>query len=254
MNKVTGPGWSEYSYNPVSGCRHPCRDIYCYNTTKSNGVLNRFGSRYYDRKTKTFMTEKKWRKRETKGHRLCVAIKGEKYPHGYDPCFYPHRLHEPRSPRITQRVFVSDVGDLFGSWIPDRWIQQVIDAMKTYPWHKYFLCTKNPKRYVEFVFPTCCWLGATVTSDADVRTLQIMQNLSYPKKYLSIEPLMGPLTASLRGIQWIVIGAMTGEDPFVPENVWVDEIVKQARKRKILIYMKENLLKTYNGKVYQQVP
>jgi len=256
VNKNSSVGWAEMSFNPVSGCQHPCRSTYCYNTMKSNGVLNRFGSRFYNPNTKSFETTMDWKSLETPNHSCFVAVKGERYPHGYDPTFYPHRLQQPRSvQRLSQRVFVSDVGDLFGNWVPSQWIEQVIEAMTTFYWHKYFLLTKNPQRYQYFTFPDNCWLGATVTSNADVNTLQIMQAINHPKKFLSVEPLFGPLTAPLTGINWVIVGAQTGKNPPVPEDAWVNDILEEARRVKALVYMKENLLKNYKGRrVYQQTP
>ncbi|MGD0660552.1 MAG: DUF5131 family protein [Syntrophorhabdales bacterium] len=254
MNKVTSIGWSNASWNPLSGCRHGCQFTYCYNTNKANSVMNRFGSRYYDAATKTFQRTKNWQSLQTPSRALYVAVKGEIYPRGFDPTWYPHRLWQPKAVPEPKRVFVADVGDLFGSWIPDDWIQKVIEVMRVCDWHKFFLLTKNPIRYQDWRFPKNVWCGATVTSNQDIQTLQIMQAVPHPNKFLSIEPLFGALTASLKGIRWVAIGAQTGGNPPIPNPIWVDDVVKEARKRHILIYLKENLLRHYRGTVYQQTP
>jgi protein gp37 len=164
-------------------------------------------------------------------------------------------LWYPKKVKVPQRVFVVDTGDLFGSWIPRDWIEKVIDVMTACDWHKYFLLTKNPKRYLQFKFPDHCWLGATVTGQKDAHRIRIMQGLNHPHKFLSVEPLFTPLTAPLNGLQWIVIGAMTGPTPRVPKAAWVDAIVKEAREVKAQIYLKDNLRPYYQGRtIYQQKP
>ena len=189
MNVVNTIGWSNMSWNPISGCRHACRSSYCYNTTKSTAWLNRFGSRYWNDRQQKIVKVKQWRRRETPGHDLYVARQGEVYPRGYDPTFYEHRLTQPGTMKDPGRVFVVDVGDMLGSWVPAKWIKAIIKSMETYDWHKYYILTKNPARYASFQWPDCAWLGATITSDADVATLRIMQAVQHPKKFLSIEPL-----------------------------------------------------------------
>ncbi|MGD0661771.1 MAG: DUF5131 family protein [Syntrophorhabdales bacterium] len=255
MNKVTTIGWSNMSWNPISGCRHACRSTYCYNTMKSTAWLNRFGARYWNDRQGKFVKVKQWRRRETKNHNLYIARPGEVYPRGYDPTFYEHRLDQPGTATDPARVFVVDVGDMLGQWVPAKWIKSIIESMEKYSWHKYFILTKNPSRYAAFQWPKNAWLGATITSDTDVATLRIMQAVKHPHKFLSIEPLFGPVTSSLQGIQWVVIGAMTGRNPPIPNPAWVDVIVKEARRVRAQIYMKDNLLKHYHpATVYQQKP
>lgn len=77
MNKTTIE-WTDYTWNPITGCLHPCRYTYCYNTIKSTSFLNRFGSKY-KLENGYFVYEKDWKKRQTgKTH---IAQKGEIYPY-----------------------------------------------------------------------------------------------------------------------------------------------------------------------------
>lgn len=106
MNKTTIE-WCDYSWNPVSGCLHPWRNVYCYNTLKATSPLNRFGAKYLDTEGKA-VYEKNWRARET--GECHVAQKGEVTPYGFDPTFYPHRLDEPLKEKNPGKVFVVDTG------------------------------------------------------------------------------------------------------------------------------------------------
>jgi protein gp37 len=201
------------------------------------------------------LTEKDWQSRETPGHQCYVAAQGERYPRGYDPTYYPGRLNEPKKERGPQRIFAVSVGDLFGSWVPAAWIKSVIGVMEHCNWHRFYLLTKNPKRYAEFSFPSNCWLGATVTSDRDIKTLQTLQSIPHEKKFLSIEPLVGQITLRLDGIGWTIIGAMTGENPIVPNEIWIEQALTSARRVGSKIFMKDNILPFYHGRrIYTQVP
>ncbi|WP_366934813.1 MULTISPECIES: DUF5131 family protein [Thermodesulfovibrio] len=72
-------------------------------------------------------------------------------------------------------------------------------------------------------------------------------------KYLSIEPLLGPVTFDLKGIDWIIIGAQTGKNPFIPKTEWINEIIKQSNKYNIPLFFKENI-KRYSNYFVQQFP
>lgn len=111
MNKTTIE-WCDYSWNPVSGCLHPCRNVYCYNTLKATSPLNRLGARHLDADGKS-VYEKNWRSRES--GECHIARKGEVNPYGFDPTFYPHRLEEPLKENSPGKVFVVDTGDIFGA-------------------------------------------------------------------------------------------------------------------------------------------
>lgn len=237
MNKTTIE-WCDYTWNPVTGCLHSCRYVYCYNTIKSTSPLNRFGARYVNEQG-TPVYEKDWRLRENgKSH---VAKKGEIYPFGYDPTFYPHRLEEPLKVKKGGRVFVVDTGDLFGNFIPTEWINAVIDVARRCPQHTFQFLTKNPKRLLDFTFPDNAWVGTSINSDKDRKRVDIIKKVAAPVKYLSIEPLLGRVGFSLEGLQWIIIGAQTGGNAVKPKKEWVEELLLEAKKHNIPVFLKENL-------------
>jgi len=65
-------------------------------------------------------------------------------------------------------VFVQSCGDLFGSWVPDSWIQRILDYLKKFPQTTFLLQTKNPKRYFYFKFPLNCILGTTIETNRNI--------------------------------------------------------------------------------------
>jgi len=237
MNK-TVIEWTDFTWNPVSGCKHKCRYEYCYNTIKAQSPLNRFGAQYIDEFGK-IKPDRNWKSRETGENH--IAQKGEIYPYGYDPTFYPHRLNEPFKITTPSKVFVVDVGDLFGEWVPAEWIEQVLDVVRRCPHHTFQFLTKNPNRYLEYEFPDNSWVGTTVNSDQDALRAEILKKVPAPVRYLSIEPLLGEISFNLSGVQWIILGAQTGKNPVIPQKNWIDRIITETRRLNIPLFMKDNI-------------
>lgn len=122
MNK-TKIEWTDYTWNPVVGCKNNC--WYCYG--------KRIAKRFF------------------------------KDNPNYEPKFYPERLEEPYKLKKPSKIFVCSMADLFGDWIHENWIRRIILVATRNPQHTFQFLTKNPKRYLEFEFPKNCWLGLTMT-------------------------------------------------------------------------------------------
>ena len=150
------------TWNPVVGCLHNC--VYC------------------------------WARRlaETKLKDV------ERYRDGFVPTLVEKEL----SKRFyRQNVFVSDMGDLFGDWVPEEWITKVIDAIKESPSSNFLFLTKNPGKYVKYVelYPENLVLGATIETNRDYNVsncpttyerYKYMRELPFKNKVVSIEPIM----------------------------------------------------------------
>jgi len=108
---VFGDGTGK-SWNPVTGCLHECRKTYCYNTMKSTAVLNMFGAKRMTNRygflnsaeDPKYEYVKDWR--SVDDGELHYALKGEVYPYGYSPTYYPHRLDDPRKVKKPCGIFV----------------------------------------------------------------------------------------------------------------------------------------------------
>ena len=248
MNK-TNIEWTDFTWNPVSGCKHKCRYEYCYNTQKHQSRLNRFGAKF--KEENEIKIEKNWSARETGENHVAKA--GEVYPFGYDPTFYPHRLLEPIREKTASLIFVVDVGDLFGAWVPDEWINQILDVVRECPHHTFQFLTKNPNCYLQFEFPENSWVGTSINSDKDAQRAKIIQEVKAPVRFLSIEPLLGEVSFDFAGLQWIILGAQTGKNPQKPKQQWIDHIIDQTRQLKIPLLMKDNISK-YSTAVIQEFP
>jgi protein gp37 len=219
-------GWAAWTWNPVTGCLHNCP--YCY-------------------------------AREL-AYRPSYAAS---YPVQFTPLFHHERLDAPRNTAVPEsakqdprlrRVFVSSMGDLFGKWVRDEWIEQVFARCIENPQWEYLFLTKFPQRYVGLQLPPTAWIGTTVDDQYRVKIAEeaFRKIESVRVKWLSLEPLLAPLEFSdLSMFDWVVIGSQSatrqpppiGNVPeFAPPFEWVMRVVAQAREAGCRIYMKPNLL------------
>ena len=141
------------------------------------------------------------------------------------------------------------MADLFGAWVPDKWIQAVFEACEQADRHRYLFLTKNPRRYSELAKAGKLpqkdnfWYGSTLDS---------MKALRYPGRlwdntFVSIEPLTERMNVGLGSFgsdRWIIIGAESGnrKGKVTPEKEWVDTICKAADLTQAAVFMKDSLL------------
>ena len=204
--------WARWSWNPVTGCKHNCD--YCY----ARDIANRF----YDEK--------------------------------FEPTFRPERLTAPINTKLPDNptlrdkgVFVCSMADLFGDWVPEEWIIQILNVCKENPQWNFIFLTKNPKRLLDFEFPNNAWVGTTVDEqNRMVIAVKVFERLKVKVKFISCEPLMEEIKfSSLSMVDWLIIGGRsksTRMEAGQPEWRWVESLVNQARKDKVAVYFKTNLL------------
>lgn len=247
--------WCDMSWNPITGCKHGCE--YCY----ARRMAERFGG--YDDDKGGITTRNPLRRAELH-EPLTVTRKGKTanapYQFGFEPTFHYYRLDEPARKTRPRNIFVGSMADIFGKWVPAKWIAEVLDACEKAPQHNYLFLTKNPKRYIELdsiaLLPRAenFWYGSTVTGP----DMPLFYS-EHHKTFLSIEPLlnrMGDTPTSLRGIDWVIIGAMTGpgSEKHRPERAWVEEIVEQCRRKNIPVFMKSNLAPVWGDDLLREFP
>jgi protein gp37 len=154
------------------------------------------------------------------------------------------------------RIFVCSTHDVMGPWIPDDWIEAIINRADMYPQHTFQFLTKYPARYSYFEFPENCWLGVTDTG-GNTHPLDAFAEVIKPNiKFISFEPLLKPLVTNIPcDVDWIIIGALTGGGIGCgPDDLMIDEIVGEARNAKIPIYMKDNLKQHYWRELIREFP
>jgi len=167
-----------------------------------------------------------------------------------DP-FYPREWFARRERGLESKkskgVFVCDMSDLFGIGIPESWTDCVLQTIKVFPEHRFYLLTKQPQNLAKFSpFPDNCWVGVTVTANGFApEAYYNLSSLLAKVKYISFEPLLGQIgTDELRNLSqvtdWWIVGSQT--KPYKPPRIeWITEIVEAADKSGVKVFMKNNL-------------
>jgi len=155
------------TWNPIVGCLHNCK--YCWARRLAETKLRHL-PQYRDGFTKPKLVEAAFKRRFKPG----------------------------------DQVFVSDMGDMWGAWVPDEWIKRVLDYIRGFPDTTFLFLTKNPGRYLDYtgVIPGNVVLGVTIETNRPTLTAEIsdapspilryqaMAKLDYPRKLVSIEPIL----------------------------------------------------------------
>ena len=162
------------------------------------------------------------------------------------PEYHPDRIGEPLSIRKPSLIFVANTGDMFGEWVPDDWIRRVLTVVRDTPQHTYQFLTKNPSRMLPFEFPSNAWVGATVTNQDDIKRIEILQHVSAPIHYISVEPILGIIDAYWLGINWVIIGAETIKNARTPKDVvsaqkYARPLIAKIKELGIPLFIKPNL-------------
>jgi protein gp37 len=207
MNK-TKIEWCDYTWNPVTGCKHGC--TWCY------------------------------------ARKIAERFKGSKaWPNGFTPMLHPQRLSDPQKIKTPQTIFVCSMADLFGDWVPVEWIEDVFKACLKAPQHTYCFLTKNPARYFKLggniLQQKNFWFGTTETGEILFEPhLDAILRLPAENTFVSFEPLLHKVDHGLSGINQIIIGAQTNPTVVPPEGS-IESLVREAKEKNIPVFLKESL-------------
>jgi len=214
---TTSIEWAQWSWNPITGCKHDCP--YCY----ARDIAQRFTNLYRN---------------------------------GFDPSIWPARFAAPENTHVPQmaeqdvayrNVFTGSMADIFGRWVPEEWIHLVVERVESNPQWNFLFLTKFPQRVHEFgKMPKNAWMGTTVDCQERVANAEkAFAKMGGGIKWLSVEPMLTPLKFSrLDLFDWIVIGGASpsAKTPrWVPPFDWVADLHAQARKAGCAVYHKDNL-------------
>jgi protein gp37 len=150
---------------------------------------------------------------------------------------HPERLSLPLRWRGSRRIFVNSMSDLFHEKVPADFISQVFDVMARAPQHVFQVLTKRPERLLEWhrarawprPFPEHVWLGVSVESAAYLWRVDRLREVDVAVRFVSAEPLLGPLThLDLDGIAWVITG---GESGGPPERALVERTERGVRPK-----------------------
>ena len=163
---------------------------------------------------------------------------------------WPNRLRQPASWRKPRIVFVNSMSDLFHVDVPDAFVRQVFQVMLEVDRHIYQVLTKRPARAVRFfrrnpdLFPSGrvprhIWMGTSVESQDVAHRVSQLRTLPAEIRFLSCEPLLGPLDVDLTGIHWVIAGGESGAEFRPMEEAWALGLRDQCRSAGTPFFFKQ---------------
>jgi protein gp37 len=222
-----------YTWNPTGGCKHGCTW-----QMPDGSITECYAKTIAERFTKA-------------------------YDRGFDAHYWrPHLLNAPLKVKDPSGIFVGSMADLFGHWVPDEEIHQVIDVMREADWHIFQTLSKFPIRLPKFnPYPQNVWVGVSVpaghlmSKTGGVKALQAylrhMKNIEASIRFMSIEPLWFDVAPVFEAwleqgedlpFEWVIIGAATnGSKTFQPKYEWTASLVDLLERQNIPIFFKGNL-------------
>ncbi len=193
MGTKTGIQWTDVTWNPMTGCTKISAGCdHCYAAVLATRRLADIYRRHVP-------------VRDTAG--------GRENP--FAPRFWEDRLTLPQTWRTPRRVFVNSMSDVFHSHFTVDMIRRVFEAMAAAPQHQFQVLTKRPERALRLAaqlpWPEHVWVGISVEDMRVARRVDALRQLPAAVRFLSAEPLLGPLDAlDLTGIDWVIGGGESG--------------------------------------------
>jgi protein gp37 len=226
--------WTESTWNPVTGCDKispGCKHCYAEKMAK----------------------------------RL-KAMGQKNYQNGFKLTLQPRMLDLPLKWKKPQTIFVNSMSDLFHKDVPLAYIREVFDVMTRAYWHRFQVLTKRSDRLLELNhslnWAPNIWMGVSVETQKYVNRIDDLRKTDAQTKFLSLEPLLGPLKKlDLAGIDWAIVGGESGFKARPMEEEWVLNIREQCRAAGVAFFFKQwggiNKKKTgrlLDGRFYNELP
>jgi protein gp37 len=204
--------WTEMTWNPTTGCNKVSAGCkYCY--------------------------------AEVMARRL-QAMGIEKYQSGFELAIHESALGIPYTWKSPKTVFVNSMSDLFHKDIPLSFIQKVFKVMNDNPQHVFQILTKRADVLLKYnkklSWGHNIWMGVSVENAKVLDRIDYLRSTGARVKFLSCEPLIGPLpNLNLKGIDWVIVGGESGRKPRVMDPDWVLEILDQCKNAKVKFFFKQ---------------
>ena len=194
------------------------------------------------------------------------AMGQAKYANGFEVSTHPKELKVPATWRKPSMVFVCSMGDLFHKDVPLEFLRQVFAVIKSTPQHTYQLLTKRSERLASIApdlhWPKNLWMGVTVENGDYVHRINDLAQVPAAVRFLSCEPLLGPLNhLPLDSIDWVIVGGESGPRARSMSSDWVRDIRDQCTSKGVPFFFKQwggvnkkKAGRTLDRKVWQQFP
>ncbi len=196
------------------------------------------------------------------------AMGVEKYSNGFELAMHEDELKTPYTWKKSKMVFVNSMSDLFHKDVPIEFIQKVFRVMKENPQHVFQILTKRTDVLLYFdkegllEWSHNIWMGVSVENKKFMKRIDLLRQTNARTKFLSCEPLIGPLpNMNLKGIDWVIVGGESGRTPRPMKKEWVVDIKEQCQNSDVAFFFKQwggtNKKKTGNlldGEKYLEMP
>ena len=204
--------WTESTWNPITGC-----------TKISPGCMHCYAERMAMR---------------------LQAMGQANYAAGFKVTMHEHAIELPLTWKKPKTIFVNSMSDLFHKGIPVDFVQRVFDVMGRANWHQYQVLTKRSKRLLELdpqlAWQPHIWMGVSVERQDYVSRIDELRETHACTKFLSLEPLLGPLSnLDLSGIDWVIVGGESGPGARPMKQDWATEIRDQCQAANVPFFFKQ---------------
>lgn len=172
------------------------------------------------------------------------AMGQRNYANGFELTLQEHALELPLRWTKPQTIFVNSMSDLFHRDVPESYIHRVFEVMGRASWHRYQILTKRSDRLLE-LSPVLHWLpqvwmGVSVENEDYVERIDHLRGTGAHVKFLSLEPLLGPLgKLNLHGIQWVIVGGESGPGARAMKKEWALDIRDQCLEAHVPFFFKQ---------------
>lgn len=218
MSDQSNIEWTDSTWNPVTGC-----------TKLSPGCKNCYAETFAER----------WR-----------GIPGHPYEQGFDLKLWPERLALPLVWKEPRMIFVNSMSDLFHKDVPDIFTRKVFQTMLEAKHHIFQVLTKRSERMMQWVgghfknsnVPSHIWLGVSVENQDYTWRIKHLQETPAQIRFLSVEPLLGPVDLAhsyLRDIHWVIVGGESGPRARPMNPAWARQIRTQCQKYQVSFFFKQ---------------
>ena len=204
--------WTESTWNPITGC-----------TKVSPGCKHCYAERMALR---------------------LQAMGQPNYTNGFALTLHEHVLELPLQWKTPKTIFVNSMSDLFHHDVPLEFILKVFDVMGRAQWHQFQVLTKRAERLSELngrlPWSPNVWMGVSVENQRYVYRIEHLRHTDAAVKFLSLEPLLGPLPElDLSGIDWVIAGGESGPRARPVQQSWVVEIRDQCLQARVPFFFKQ---------------
>jgi len=172
------------------------------------------------------------------------AMRQANYARGFELTLHERMLDLPLRWKKPQKVFVNSMSDLFHEKVPTDFILKVFDIMRDANWHNFQILTKRSRRLLELdrqiQWPSNVWMGVSVENEKYTFRIQHLKETNARIKFLSLEPLLGPIKClDLHAIDWVIVGGESGPKARPMEEMWVVDIRNQCLSAGVSFFFKQ---------------